>query len=521
MASSRLSATTTPRRAADGTRATRPAILDSANFLLATRDAGYKSTGLAIAELVDNSLQAGCQRVNIEVSPSGDAAHPIQLTVSDDGSGMDPQTLEHALTFGGSTRFDDRSSLGRYGMGLPNGGLSRARRIEVYSWTDDQVFMSTLDIDELVAARRRTLSPVKAVKRTPFLPSWPTGTVVRLLRCDRLEYRQPAALARRLSLDLGRIFHTFLLGAFQMTVNGSDVPAIDPLMLDASGRSAGVRQFGDVLRYRFDCDAGEGAVEVRFSELPVERWHNLPASEKRARGVTSSASVSVLRSGREIDRGWFFMGSKRRENYDDWWRCEVRFNPKLDELFGITNAKQSITPTPRFTELLSADLEPIARALNSRVRSRFEVAKLATPLAAAVRQAARAEQSLPRMPDRSDSLPPAIERALATQGTTEPNSPYEMVIADLPSTAAFEVAQQDQRLVLAFNRGHPLYRDLYRPLADAEDPKSHEIAKRLVLTILAAARAELLDSHKSSAETAHQFHQAWSNVAATYLNATP
>ena len=32
-------------------------------------------------------------------------------------------------------------------------------------------------------------------------------------------------------------------------------------------------------------------------------------------------------ANREIDFGWFFMGNKRRENYDDWWRCEVKFEP--------------------------------------------------------------------------------------------------------------------------------------------------------------------------------------------------
>ncbi|MGI8447952.1 MAG: hypothetical protein ACR2MP_12395 [Streptosporangiaceae bacterium] len=46
--------------------------------------------------------------------------------------------------------------------------------------------------------------------------------------------------------------------------------------------------------------------------------------------MTGSPSVSVVRSGREIDQGWFFMGTKRRENHDDWWRCEVRFDPVLD-----------------------------------------------------------------------------------------------------------------------------------------------------------------------------------------------
>ena len=35
-----------------------PAIVDPVNFLLATRDTGYRSTAQSIAEFIDNSFQA-------------------------------------------------------------------------------------------------------------------------------------------------------------------------------------------------------------------------------------------------------------------------------------------------------------------------------------------------------------------------------------------------------------------------------------------------------------------------------
>jgi hypothetical protein len=39
-------------------QATRPRLVDAANFLVATRDAGYRSTAYAVAEFVDNALRA-------------------------------------------------------------------------------------------------------------------------------------------------------------------------------------------------------------------------------------------------------------------------------------------------------------------------------------------------------------------------------------------------------------------------------------------------------------------------------
>jgi len=172
------------------------------NFLLATRDTGYRSTALAIAEFVDNALQASARRISVTVAQGADAQLPLEITITDDGVGMDAAALSRALTFGGSSRFNDRHSLGRYGMGLPNGALSRARRVEVYSWQGRDVLWSRLDIDDLAASRQKALAPVEVAATLPFTPSTPTGTVVRLLRCDRLEYKRPSWFARRLQDEL-------------------------------------------------------------------------------------------------------------------------------------------------------------------------------------------------------------------------------------------------------------------------------------------------------------------------------
>jgi hypothetical protein len=513
-----------PIRTAPGearpTKRRRPALVDPAHFLVATRDSGYKTTALAVAELVDNSLQAGAARVSVDVVAGKDPGYPLELRVTDDGSGMDPSVLSLALTFGGSSRFDDRSSLGRYGMGLPNGALSRARRVEVYSWRDGVVASCYLDVDEFVEQRRRSLPPVVEIDRPSFVPRTPHGTVVRLVRCDRLEYRRASTLAQRLATELGRIYRVFLDDRLELVINGEPVPPTDPLFLDGRGRAAGARQFGDVLRYRLSVGRSEGTVDVRFSELPIERWHVLPADEKRHLGITNSPPVSVLRAGREIDRGWFFMGAKRRENYDDWWRCEVRFDPALDELFGITHSKQAIAPTQELLDALTPDLEPIARALNSRVRQRFELVKVAAPLSEAERQAARAHPLLPMLPSRGHRLAPELEELLELLGKEMVEGrPYRIAVSDLPTTAVFEATVRRGGLVVALNSRHPLYRDLYGPLATSDAPRDQEVATRIALTVVAAARAELLGARRSNHDEARLFRQAWSDVLATFLNA--
>src|SRR5262245_2159500 len=119
-------------------------------FIHATRDSGYKGTPSAVAELVDNALQAGATRVliSVEHDPAG-MDGSLRLEVTDNGTGMDEPTLRQALRFGGTTRFNDRKGLGRYGMGLPNSSLSQSRRVDVCTWRSPSSALATsLDVDE-------------------------------------------------------------------------------------------------------------------------------------------------------------------------------------------------------------------------------------------------------------------------------------------------------------------------------------------------------------------------------------
>ena len=470
-----------------------------------------------MAEFIDNAIQAGARTISVDVLKGEDERFPIEILVTDDGMGMDASTLENALTFGGSSRFGDRSSLGRYGMGLPNGALSRARRVELYTWQAGEVLVSRLDVDEMIAEREATLPPVETIDRPSFVPNSESGTLVYLKRCDRLEYKRAATICRRLEEELGRIYRYFLADGLELCVNGRRIQAVDPLFLLARARNRGGRQFGDTLVYSLVGPSGPGNIKVRFSELPVDRWHSLSGDEKRSLGVTSGPCVSVIRAGREIDRGWYFMGGKRRENYDDWWRCEIQFDPALDEHFGITYAKQAIAPTHEVLTLLTPDLEPIARALNGRVRHRFELVKVANPLGAAERQAARADSALPALPSGRDHLPEQI-LALVGDGGGSLAAPYRIIVAELDSTAAFDVALRNRQLLLLLNARHPLYRDLYGPLARSDSEKDQDIAKRIALAFLAAARAEAGTARKSDRAQVRHFRNRWADVLATFLN---
>src|SRR5438105_4631083 len=67
-------------------------------FIHATRDAGYRGTAAAVAELVDNSYEANAKRVEITIDRHED---DVVVRVADDGCGMSPDVMRIALQFGG------------------------------------------------------------------------------------------------------------------------------------------------------------------------------------------------------------------------------------------------------------------------------------------------------------------------------------------------------------------------------------------------------------------------------------
>lgn len=91
----------------------------------AMRDNGYKNTAYALAELIDNSVQANAKAIEIicieEVQQIRERQRKrlSSIAVLDDGDGMNGLVLRKALQFGNGTRLNDRSGIGRFGRGSP------------------------------------------------------------------------------------------------------------------------------------------------------------------------------------------------------------------------------------------------------------------------------------------------------------------------------------------------------------------------------------------------------------------
>jgi hypothetical protein len=80
-------------------------------FIQSLRDVGYDSTTSALCEHVDNAVGAGATEIRVLIRQTGKrGALKTDILVQDNGSGMAPNVLKVATSFGGSMVFNNRGS---------------------------------------------------------------------------------------------------------------------------------------------------------------------------------------------------------------------------------------------------------------------------------------------------------------------------------------------------------------------------------------------------------------------------
>ena len=232
-------------------------------FILKERSSGYRSSSYALAEIIDNSVDAQAKNIDIYLVDSIVGQRASQRTrvneiyVCDDGAGMSISRLNGCLTFSEGEGVSDRR-IGAFGVGLPKSSISMARRVEVFSrekGTDNWNYVY-LDIDELLAQNESNYNG--AIQKKPdFLnPNEYNkyNTIIRWLNLDKIDFKQGKTIAGHMSKLFGRIYRYQLIKGLKITTinsieqgNGiyhkdrSEVLIYDPMFLHSGRSQASIR----------------------------------------------------------------------------------------------------------------------------------------------------------------------------------------------------------------------------------------------------------------------------------------
>jgi hypothetical protein len=338
------------------------------------RDMGYDFPA-AVADLIDNSIEAGASRVAIDVRFEGDNS---LVRIADNGRGMDAEQLREAMRYG-SERDYDEDALGKFGLGLKTASMSQCRRLSVASRSSSDgsdIYAYCWDLDhielqnkwEILSLERDGIGPFA---REPLKNH--AGTVVLWQRLDRiLGYEHPygqaarnrlAQMSRDLEDHLAMVFHKFLGGEIKnkplhISLNGNEVRPWDPFC-----RSEKLTKALEPLRLAVEFEGALGEVRLEPFVLPHEEDFSSPEAFRRASGPSKwnqQQGFYIYRNERMIQSGgWCHL--RTADEHTKLARIGLSFSPVLDEAFKINVAKMKVQLPSYARDDLERAVAPVVR----------------------------------------------------------------------------------------------------------------------------------------------------------------
>jgi hypothetical protein len=553
-------------------------LFNSKHAIESQRRSGYRNTSAAAREIVDNAIEAKASRIDVffdqakrqKGKKDGEAVTAVAFF--DDGSGMSRKMARYALSWGAGTHFDELGTIGKFGFGLPNASINQTRRVEVYTKrrTDKVITKAWLDINNVQAHGLTHIEEPEIADLPEFVQrylkdnglTFDHGTVVVWVTPDRLTYRKASTLKEHLLDDFGVVYR-YMLGDVTLNVAGKTVEPVDPLFLTPGARYYLPKDKGGAIeihnqmipvRYYQDEETGGlhlahvekasdldpenektlavGAIEVRIVRFPpgfsvYKKGKAESDANRRFEIRKARRGMSFVRHDREIETVDVFPRSMRdiSAGLGDWpllqgyayhWGIEVKFNPQLDEVFGIANDKQTVRPIEDFWRLLASEpfeIDAFLKAENlwqSKSRQKpdpvVETREEPSPAENAAALADRIDGELNQVPEKDkEKVEKATEveakkRVGVTEKTLEEAKEaikkqgqrrgYKIEYFDDPNGAFFEPEWQPGNVVVAkVNRQHPFYSAFYAALLNLEGGNRARYALDLVL--LALAKGEL------------------------------
>lgn len=324
----------------------------SAACLVASmRDLGY-SLETAIADLIDNSISAGADSIDIVCDVS--QSLPLVITL-DNGSGMTEEELVNAMRHGTVNPRLARSplDLGRFGLGLKTASFSQCRSLTVISKKDGVLSGAEWNLDRIDAVDEWILSILDKddILKLPHIDQLgDSGTAVLWRQLDRLledetgRHRDEVINEKLDVLDrhLSLVFHRFLAGEIKgrskisITVNGHAVVAFDPF---CKKNPATQILPEEIVRI-------EG-VPVHLQPYVLPHHSRLSASEydfyQNRSDFISNQGAYIYRNGRLMAWGdWFRLIPKGEAT--KLARVQIDFPNNLDESWTIDIKKSRARP---------------------------------------------------------------------------------------------------------------------------------------------------------------------------------
>jgi hypothetical protein len=413
------------------------------------RDIGY-SLETAISDIIDNSITAGAQRVQISTETYSDEPY---IAIIDDGAGMTEEDLVAAMRPGCrnplATR--DEPDLGRFGLGLKSASFSQCRRLTVVSRRSGETTAAVWDLDDVAERNEWAVQLPDHFDRIPGIDKLgPTGTLVLWQKLDRLTGGYSHNAARRAEVinqriaeterHLRLVFHRFMEDSkpLHILLNERLLRPLDPF---ARKNSATISDPEEKLHLAM------GDVEIQSFTLPHHKqmsktdWEDIGGPE----GHLKSQGFYLYRGKRLILHGSWF-GLCRQSELTKLSRVRIDIPNSMDADWKIDVKKSSAQLPPVVRDRLKKVIERILagskRTYSKRGQKLVDHARLPMwhRIQADGQISYRPNLQHPAFADFAESLPPDLRlgffNCIRLVGAS---LPIETLHADMAGTAELVV----------------------------------------------------------------------------------
>lgn len=460
----------------------------------------------AVADLVDNSIDAGASKIWINYKRLDKA---LQLSISDNGSGMDKATLDQAMRLGSMTERDLESDLGRFGMGLVTASLSIAKRCHLVTRGSEGTLSSAWDVDEIVEQNAfvkhlEEAGPDEEAMLNEFVPKG-TGTMILLTKCDNISNRSTTTFAEILRKHLGRVHRNFIRSGLEIYVNGAKTDALDPLQTSDKNTKIVMDEAIPISLKDDDGNSVEASVQIKIALVPDESESALDVGKS-----LKSQGFYVMRNDREIVAAEHLNLFTKHPDFNRM-RGEVTFPGTLDRFFGVEFTKRQVHLHEDLFTQLAAVLIPTCKTIK-----KSEVARRRTTQSGQAGEQHKKSEAVVSGKQQSLILPPSkplpenAGRAEALEHTFH----CEFTESALGNSGPiYEASMMGSKMTITYNIEHPFYQKMVLDHVEG-DQRMVTVADHIVF---AMATAELTATNDKNEALVNNFKAVFSGNLRTLL----
>lgn len=474
----------------------------------------------AIADIVDNSIDAGASQIWINIHPDGTKGIG-KIEIIDNGKGMDEEDLDEALKLGSEIEKNPACDLGLYGMGLVTASISMGKELQVVTKSEnDPCLLSKQDLDAIDKANqfikileKTNANQSEAFERKiielqekysiidhgsekPLISK--TGTIVSISKIDNMEWKTVNGLASNLMKSTGQVYRKFLKSdKIRIYINGKEVKLIDPIY-----------DFNPTLLFDSEIKLPEGTIRIFIFEI-----HDYGHSLNREKRINQeNQGFYIIRNHREISTGET-LGLFTKHNYYNTFRAEFMYPASLDGLLSTNFSKHKIILPQAIRDKVAELCNPFIKQVSKHARNKLKTSKQSTEDFSEVEKYITQKSHLLKKPkkeiEKRDKSKIDDKKSAIPTGKGSPRLDIKkkkrISLDDLnvkfgyrelgEKGPIYEADQYRDIILIYWNIDHPFYLDFIAPNADKPD-----VFNPICFLVYSMANAELISKPESTVE---------------------